>query len=99
MDSSGDPVPHSAQNGMFEMLPENICDLNRDYKVDIRDVHIAAVAYGSYGPNYFYQGSSPSSNWNPIADLTGPNGVPDNKVDIRDVHLVASNYGWTALDP
>jgi hypothetical protein len=99
INSNGGNVPHSTQNGMFEMLPENICDLNHDYKVDIRDVHIAAVAYGSYGPNYTSPGSPPSSNWNPIADVTGPNGVPDNKVDIRDVHAVATQYGWKALDP
>jgi hypothetical protein len=98
IDVYGDEVPHIIQNGTFEMLPDNIGDLNRDGKVDIRDVHIAALAYGSYGPNYFYPGSPSSPTWNPIADITGPKGVPDNKVDIRDVNLVARNYGWTAID-
>jgi hypothetical protein len=66
-------------------------------KIDIRDVHIVALAYGSYGPNYFYPGSPASSNWNPAACLTGPNGVPDNRVDIRDVNLVAKEYGVVAI--
>jgi hypothetical protein len=28
-----------------------------------------------------------------LADVTGPNGVPDGKVDIRDLNLVAKAYG------
>ena len=71
-----------------------------DGKVDIRDVNLVAKAYGSYGPNYLYQGSPASKNWNPICDLTGPNGVPDGRVDIKDVNFVAKQYGIVAnADP
>ena len=59
-------------------------DINGDGKVDIRDVAIVAKAYGSY-PG--------APNWDPRADITGPEDVPDGKVDIRDIALVASHYG------
>jgi len=50
-------------------------DVNGDLKVDIRDLQIVAVAFGS---------TPSSSNWNPYADVNG-----DGRVDIRDVALVA----------
>jgi len=56
-------------------------DLNRDMIVDMKDVSIAARAFGSY-PNY--------PRWNPIADLNG-----DYKVDMRDIYLVIKNFGKT----
>jgi len=34
-----------------------------------------------------------------IADITGPEGVPDGKVDIRDVTLVAYSFGSSPGDP
>jgi hypothetical protein len=52
--------------------------------VDMRDVAIVARAFGS---------TLGSPNWNPIADITGPNGVPDGRVDMRDVALVAKHFG------
>lgn len=59
-------------------------DINGDGKVDIKDINIAARAYGStFG----------SPRLNLSADITGPNGVPDGKVDIRDIALMARNYG------
>lgn len=56
-----------------------IGDINKDGKVDIRDVAIVAKAFGSY-PGF--------PNWNPVADLNG-----DGKVDIRDVSIVAKQFG------
>lgn len=54
-------------------------DINDDGKVDIKDLHIVALAYGS---------SPGDPNWNPAADVNH-----DGKVDIRDVALVAKNFG------
>jgi uncharacterized protein (DUF2141 family) len=54
-------------------------DINGDGKVDVRDINIAAKAYGTV-PG--------SPNWNPDADVNG-----DDKVDIRDLALMAKNYG------
>jgi hypothetical protein len=60
-----------------------------DGKVDIRDLALAAKAYGSYPGD---------PKWNPNADLTGATtGLPDNKVDIRDLAVAAKNYG--KVDP
>jgi len=59
--------------------PPNPADLNNDGKVDIKDVAIVALAYGS---------SPESENWNPIADVN-----KDGKVDIKDVAIVALAYG------
>jgi PKD repeat protein len=66
----------------------NIYDLNRDGKIDGKDITIVAKAFGSYGPDYFYPGSPPASNWDPRADVNG-----DNKVDGKDVTPVALNFG------
>lgn len=61
-------------------------DINHDLKIDIKDVAIAAKAYGSYPGD---------PNWNPHADITGP---PDNNINIRDIALIALKYGktWTS---
>jgi hypothetical protein len=58
-----------------------IGDLNGDGKVDLKDVYIVSLAFGSY-PGH--------PKWNPMADLNG-----DNKVDLKDVYLVTKNYGKT----
>jgi PKD repeat protein len=54
-------------------------DLNGDGIVDIDDVIIVALAYGSVPGD---------PNWNPIADITG-----DGLVDIDDVIYVAIRFG------
>ncbi|MEM3701024.1 MAG: M14 family zinc carboxypeptidase [Candidatus Bathyarchaeia archaeon] len=54
-------------------------DINQDGYVDVYDVVIVCVSYGS---------TPRSNNWNPSADLNS-----DEKVDIFDVCIVASHYG------
>jgi len=54
-------------------------DLNNDRKVDIKDIWIAAKAYGS---RLGYP------NWNEIADLND-----DDAIDIIDIALLATEYG------
>ncbi len=62
-------------------------ETNFDFKIDIKDIAVAAKAFGSY-PEH--------PEWNPLADITGPEHlVPDGKVDIRDLALIASNFGKT----
>jgi hypothetical protein len=58
-------------------------DLNGDGKVDIKDISIVALAFGSY-PSH--------PRWNPIADV-----YQDSKIDIRDIALIAKNFG--KIDP
>ena len=54
-------------------------DVNNDCKVDIFDLAIVGLAYGSK------QGDT---NWNPNADVNN-----DSKVDIFDLATVGLNYG------
>jgi len=56
-------------------------DLNADRQVDIRDLIIAALAFGSYRDH---------PRWNTKADIN-----QDGKVDIRDLVLIAKNFGKT----
>jgi parallel beta-helix repeat protein len=56
-------------------------DLNMDGKVDMKDISIAAKAFGSY-PEH--------PRWNPIADEN-----EDNKIDIFDIALTCRNFGKT----
>jgi len=62
-------------------------DINGDAKVDMKDIALVAVAFGTI-PGH--------PRWNPDVDITGPTClVPDNRVDMRDVSLVAQNFGKT----
>jgi hypothetical protein len=78
-------IIHREEDGYYEILPNNIGDINWDYKVDILDVATASLAFGS---------SPGHPRWNSIADITGPEGEPDGKVDILDLALIAINFGW-----
>jgi PKD repeat protein len=60
-----------------------IGDLNGDGKVDIKDLAIAAKAYGS---------APGMPSWNPIADMNG-----DLKIDIKDLSIIAKHYGETSM--
>ena len=60
-------------------------DINGDGKVDIRDVSLAALAFGTHAGD---------PRWNPDADITGIIYlVPDGAVDIRDIALISKNFG------
>jgi hypothetical protein len=52
--------------------------VNRD------DIGKSAGAYGTRAGDAL---------WNPHADITGPDGVPDGKVDMRDISLIAKHFG------
>ncbi len=62
----------------------NLCDINHDLKVDMRDVATSARAFGT---------SPGDISWNPHADVTGSQGIPDGAVDMRDVSLIARRFG------
>jgi parallel beta-helix repeat protein len=85
----------SLVSSRFETIPDVILidgvvevklipgDINRDGKVDIKDIAIAASAFGSV-PEH--------PRWNPIADIN-----QDGKVDIKDLALIAKNFGKTSF--
>lgn len=58
-----------------------IPDINGDKKADVRDIAMAAVAFGT---------RPGSQRWNFLADLN-----QDNQVDIKDLVVIAKNYGKT----
>lgn len=58
-----------------------IGDLNGDGKVDMKDLGIVALAFGSY-PEH--------PRWNPDADIN-----QDGVVDINDILIVLSHFGQT----
>jgi len=74
--SNGVPYCPGVSEAFFISL---LGDLNGDNKVDVRDVSIVALAFGSY-PGH--------ARWNPVADVN-----KDRKIDVRDVALVAKNFG------
>lgn len=64
---------------VFNGLSHPPTDLNKDKKVDMRDIAITAKAYGSY-PGH--------PSWNPVADLN-----KDGKICMLDLTLVVKDYG------
>jgi parallel beta-helix repeat protein len=82
------PVPYETDeadniytDGTIEVVEPGNPDVNGDGIVDIVDVVIVALAFGS---------EPGDPNWNPVADLNG-----DSIVDIVDIVLVAIHFGET----
>jgi hypothetical protein len=53
-----------------------------DYKVNMRDIGLAAKGFGSY-PGH--------ARWSTTADING-----DYKIDMRDIGGIAKKFGWKA---
>jgi PKD repeat protein len=79
-DSVGRTAPTSAIVQVFNVTAHP-WDVNRDGKVDIKDILLVAKAYGS---------TPGAPNWDPRCDVNG-----DGKVDIKDILIVAKHYGET----
>jgi hypothetical protein len=77
LNSDGAPILHVAVDGFFSNF--NPYDINQDGIVDITDIAIVALAFGSY-PGH--------ERWNPDADVND-----DGYVDIIDMTLVAQHFG------
>jgi hypothetical protein len=78
-DPEGLPIPHGTTDGFFKNL--NPYDLNQDGAVDLFDVEIVALAFGS---------DPTKPNWDPRADVNN-----DSLVDIFDLILVTIHFGET----
>ncbi len=68
----------------IQILTTLISDLSGDRRVDMRDIAIAAKAFGT---------TPGDDRWDPRADITGQYGYPDRKVDMRDIATVAKDFG------
>jgi len=73
------PSPAVAFFDDFKVAYWNPADINRDLKVDGKDIAIAAWSFGSY-PTH--------PRWNPYADIN-----QDNKVDGKDLTRIAKDFG------
>lgn len=78
----GDINPYDNTSSDVQIKVKLTGDINGDGTVDIRDISMAARAYGSY-PGH--------PRWNPQADFN-----KDGIVDIRDLVFVARHFGKTA---
>ena len=69
-------------NATFQLRAQALsADINGDGKVDIRDITVVAMAFGS---------EPGDENWNQVADLNN-----DEIIDIRDITIVAMEFGKT----
>jgi hypothetical protein len=73
-----DPIPCLSTNGYYEYYSSLRSDLNNDGKVDLKDISLIAMAFGSF-PTH--------PRWNPLADLNS-----DSKIDLKDVSTVARHF-------
>jgi ABC-type transport system substrate-binding protein len=79
-----DPYYHTTQDGEFKVL---LGDINRDGIVDKKDLEIVTMAYGS---------AAGDPNWNPEADIWGPNDKPDGLINVYDLAMWGRKYGGKA---
>jgi len=82
LDAPDNYIPAEKQNGYYEIKCSLVGDVNIDGTVDVQDIFMAALSFGSY-PTH--------PRWNPNADFT-----KDNKIDLRDIYLTAKNFGKQA---
>jgi len=83
-------IPHSVEDGYFEntQIPIPPWDVNGDGKVNIKDIGIVAVAFGSAAVDNPETPQDETENWNPIADVNF-----DGKINIKDIGIVAIHFG------
>jgi len=79
-----DSYTHTTQDGDFKVV---LGDINRDGVVDDADGETITQAYGC---------DPGDPNWNPEADIWGPNGEPDGYINIYDLAMWGKRYGEAA---
>jgi len=83
LDYNIDPYTHTTQDGEFGVL---LGDINGDGIVDDADGETISQAYGAMPGD---------PNWNPDADIWGPNDEPDGYINIYDLAMWGKKYGNT----
>jgi len=82
----GQLIPHEVSDGYFRN--GSLYDLNKDGHVNMADVNIVALAFGSAAVDNPSTPWDETVNWNPLADLS-----KDGKVDIVDMVLMGIHFG------
>ncbi|MFQ6000014.1 MAG: hypothetical protein ACE5J6_04475 [Candidatus Bathyarchaeia archaeon] len=80
-DDTGTLIPHTVYDGEYRILSRRSPDVNLDGVVDMFDLVIVGIAFGS---------RLGDPNWNPLADL-----YVDALIDIFDMVIIGINYGKT----
>lgn len=84
LDNEVEEIPYYTEDGYYRIYSTNIGDVNRDGKVDMRDIGAIGSAFGT-SPEY--PGEPP--RWNELYDVNR-----DGKIDMKDVGIAARNFGW-----
>jgi len=74
-------ISHIAIDGHIEVREPILGDVNLDSKVDMEDIALGALSFGSH---------QESPRWNPQVDVD-----KNGKVDLKDIALIARNFGET----
>jgi hypothetical protein len=77
-------IPHYTEDGHYIIYSTHFADVNRDGKVDMKDIGAIALAFGTSPEN---PGDPP--RWNEAYDVNY-----DGKIDMKDVAIAARNFGW-----
>ena len=78
LDSEIDIIPRFTRNGSYECYPPFPFDLNSDGRVDLKDISMVALAFGT---------CSTHPRWNSQVDLNS-----DSKIDLKDISTVARHF-------
>jgi len=78
------PYYHTTEDGEFKV---HLGDVDRDGIVDDEDIRTIKLAYGAL---------EGSPNWNPEADIWGPEGKPDGFINVYDLAMCGKRYGDSA---
>ncbi|MEM3828138.1 MAG: right-handed parallel beta-helix repeat-containing protein, partial [Conexivisphaerales archaeon] len=73
-------VPVDRSDGLFEMYPTHIGDVNYDGRVNAWDIGLVAKAFGA-SPGHM--------RWNREYDIDR-----NGKIDIKDIAIVCKGFGW-----
>ncbi|MEM0006921.1 MAG: right-handed parallel beta-helix repeat-containing protein [Candidatus Bathyarchaeia archaeon] len=73
-------VPVNRSDGLFEMYPTHIGDVNYDGRVNAWDIGLVAKAFGA-SPGHM--------RWNREYDIDR-----NGKIDIKDIAIVCKGFGW-----
>lgn len=87
-DQTKTPIAHDVAGGYFSNLERIPGDVNNSGRVDIEDVLVVAVAFGSAPEDIPTTPWNDTRNWNPDADLND-----DEIVNIFDLVVIGINFG------
>ena len=82
---------NNAKTGTVTVLSSTTksADVNSDGRFDMKDIALVAWSYGTHPGE---------TRWRALADVTGPQGVPDDVIDQFDIAAVVKNF-WRITKP